>query len=158
MNWMVFENSPVWYWLHALKPVTNMEATGYALGFWRPAGVVNNSLRPDLQVGHWDFNPYIWNALAGFLKYLPWDATRLQVDESTVQYDQRILVWRKQDKVGIALSNRGTVPYTFRITGINAKDLEGHRYTISGLDQPLGTKPGAPQISITVLHNRMNFG
>ena len=150
MNWMVFENSPVWYWLHALKPVTNMEATGYALGFWRPAGANNNTLRPNLQVGHWDFNPYIWNSLAGFLKYLPWDATRLQVDESTVQYDQRILVWRKLGKLGIALSNRGTHPYTFVLTGITAKELQGHRYTVSSLNDPLGTKRGESQISITV--------
>jgi O-glycosyl hydrolase len=157
MNWMVFENSPVWYWLHALKPVTNMEATGYALGFWRPAGEIKNTLRPNLQVGHWDFNPYIWNALAGFLKYLPWDATRLQVDESTVQYDQRILVWRKLDKLGIALSNRGTTPYTFVLAGMTAKEFEGHRYTLSALNQSLGTKQGAPQVSITVPPQSFEF-
>src|SRR3712207_7321978 len=36
MNWMTFQGSPTWYWLHALKPTYNSEAAGYALGFWRP--------------------------------------------------------------------------------------------------------------------------
>ena len=88
MNWMVFENSPTWFWLHALKPVTNIEAGGYALGFWRPQGELKQNLRPNLEAGHWEFNPPNWNALAGFLKYMPWDSTRLQVDEDTVRYDQ----------------------------------------------------------------------
>jgi hypothetical protein len=45
---------------------------------------------------HWEFNPQNWNALAGFLKYLPWDSTRLTVEESTVQHGQRVLVWKSK--------------------------------------------------------------
>ena len=158
MNWMVFENSPVWYWIHALKPVTNLEATGYALGFWHPGGELKNNIRPDLQPGHWAFNPYIWNAVTGFLKYMPWDSTRLEVDESTVQHDQRILVWRsKAGKLGIALSNRGPLPYTFVLTGAGAAKLDGHRYTVSALDQPIGEKKGEQQLSITVSSQSFEF-
>lgn len=141
MNWMVFENSPTWYWLHALKPVTNLEASGYALGFWRTNGQLRFNLRPNLQPGHWEFNPQNWNAIAGFLKYMPWDSTRLNVEEETVQHDQRILVWRsKQGKLGIALSNRGSEPYIFHLSGTDAKVLVGHRYTIVRLDEALGNK------------------
>ncbi|CAN5690894.1 hypothetical protein BH10ACI4_BH10ACI4_34570 [soil metagenome] len=157
MNWMVFEDSPTWFWLHALKPVTNLEATGYALGFWRPAGVLKNNLRPNLQAGHWEFNPQNWNALAGFLKYLPWDSTRLAVDESTVQHDQRILVWKsKQGKLGIALSNRGTQPYTFHMTGQGRLTLAGHRYTLKELNTSLGRKSG-DDISFTVQPQSYEF-
>lgn len=157
MNWMVFENSPIWYWLHALKPVTNLEATGYALGFWRPAGILKNNLRPNLQEGHWEFNPQNWNALAGFLKYLPWDSTRLTVDESKVQHDQRVLVWKsKKGKLGIALSNRGTTPYTFHMKADGQLKLTGHRYTIKELNVPLGKKSGA-DVAITVQPQSYEF-
>ena len=158
MNWMVFENSPTWFWLHALKPVTNMEATGYALGFWRPEGEVKNNLRPDLPAGHWEFNPSNWNAIAGFLKYLAWDSTRLTVDESIVEHDQRILVWRtKSGKLGIALSNRGDAPFTFKISGVRKAKLIGHRYTLAAIDQPLGTKLGVPQLELTVQPQSFEF-
>jgi hypothetical protein len=157
MNWMVFENSPTWFWLHALKPVTNLEAAGYSLGYWRPAGVLEKNLRPKLQPGYWEFNSQNWNAIAGFLKYLPWDSTRITVEESTVEYDQRILAWRsKQGKLGIALSNRGAQPYTFHIAGILPKTLVGHRYTIAALDVALGQKSGQ-QIDITVPPQSFEF-
>lgn len=150
MNWMVFENSPTWFWLHALKPVTNLEATGYALGFWRPEGVLKNNLRPALQAGHWEFNAENWNALAGFLKYLPWDSTRFTVEESIVQHDQRILVWRsKKGKLGIVVSNRGTKPYTFHLTAADKLSLTGHRYTVKALDVALGKKTGST-VDLTV--------
>jgi O-glycosyl hydrolase len=156
MNWMVFENSPTWFWLHALKPVTNLEAKGYSLGFWRPDGVRNDS-HADLQPGHWEFNAQNWNALAGFLKYLPWDATRLTVDESIVQHDQRILVWRSKEGVlGLALSNRGKEPYTFHIVSSHNLSLSGHRYTIDKLNQAIGRKHGA-QVSIRVAPQSFEF-
>jgi hypothetical protein len=157
MNWMVFENSPTWYWLHALKPVTNLEATGYSLGFWRPGGSLKENLRPDLQAGYWDFNPQNWNAIAGFLKYLPWDSTRLNVEESSVEHDQRILAWRsKQGKLGVALSNRGTEPYVFHLLGADVKLLSGHRYTIAALDVALGQKHGN-EFAVTVPPQSFEF-
>ena len=158
MNWMVFENSPVWFWIHALKPVSNMEATGYALGYWRPTGELKQNIRPDLKPGHWEFNPHIWNAVAGFLKYMPWDSTRLGVEESAVLSDQRILVWRtKTGQLGIALSNRGSVPFTFHLSGIQAGALAGHRYTVKALDISLGRKSVAKDISITVPPQSFEF-
>ena len=36
MNWFTFEDSPTWFWLHALKPTYNSEGEGYGLGLWRP--------------------------------------------------------------------------------------------------------------------------
>lgn len=158
MNWMVFENSPTWFWLHALKPVTNMEAGTYALGFWRPFGQLTQNLRPALKAGHWEFNPENWNAIAGFLKYLPWDSTRLQVDEDTVRYDQRILVWQDKDRrLGIALSNRGGSPFTFHLHGVKAAQLVGHSYTVTSRDRPIGKKRGNGDIAITVQPQSFEF-
>jgi O-glycosyl hydrolase len=158
MNWMVFENSPVWYWIHALKPVTNMEATGYALGYWRSTGELKQNIRSNLEPGHWEFNPHIWNAIAGFLKYMPWDSTRLNVEESTVLNDQRVLVWRsKTGKLGIALSNRGSVPFTFHLSGTQKVVLVGHRYTVATLDISLGRRSVGKDISITVPPHSFEF-
>lgn len=36
MNWFQIADSPIWYWIHALKPPKNSEASGYSLGFWKP--------------------------------------------------------------------------------------------------------------------------
>ena len=158
MNWMVFENSPTWFWLHALKPVTNMEAATYALGFWRPIGEIKHNLRPNLKAGHWEFNAQNWNAIAGFLKYLPWDSTRLQVDEDFVRHDQRILVWRSKDgKLGIVLSNRGVEPFIFHLHGVNAAQLIGHRYTVTSIDRSIGRKRGGKDVTITVQPQSFEF-
>ena len=91
MNWLVFENAPAWFWLHALKPDVNSEADGYGLGVWQPT--VNGSNASRLPPGHWDYIPYNWNSLAGFTRYLPWDSVRVDVAEATVQGDQRILAY-----------------------------------------------------------------
>lgn len=158
MNWLVFEDSPTWFWLHALRPVTNIEAKGYGLGFWLPKGQPKQALAPNLEPGHWVFNAQNWNALAGFVKYMPWDSTRLQVDEDTVRYDQRILVWRsKQGELGIALSNRGPVPFTFHLHGEDSGTLVGHRYTVTALNQPIGRKRGGEDVAITVQPQSFEF-
>lgn len=38
MNSFQLAENPVWFWLHALKPWKNAEASGYSLGFWQPSG------------------------------------------------------------------------------------------------------------------------
>jgi hypothetical protein len=35
MNSFQLAENPAWFWLHALKPIRNAEASGYALGFWQ---------------------------------------------------------------------------------------------------------------------------
>lgn len=142
MNWMVFESSPTWYWLHALKPETNLEAESYALGIWRPQ---TGPARPGspLLPGHWRYEDRNWNAISGFVKYLGWDAQRYAVDEDVVRRDQRIMAWRRKDgRMVIALSNRGPGPFRFRIRGLTRGAYEGHRYTESSADVSLPTRGG----------------
>ena len=35
MNSFQLGENPTWFWIHALKPLKNAEASGYALGFWK---------------------------------------------------------------------------------------------------------------------------
>ena len=35
MNSFQLAENPTWYWIHALKPFKNSEASGYSLGFWK---------------------------------------------------------------------------------------------------------------------------
>jgi len=158
MNWLVFENSPTWFWIHALKPATNLEAKGYALGFWQPLIPSARSRETNLAPGHWEFNPYNWNAVAGFVKYIKWDSTRLSVDEDAVLHDQRILAWKtKKGKLGIAVSNRGDIPFTFHIDTSRTAGWSGHSYTVTTRDRFLGTKPAGAQLVLTVQPKSFEF-
>jgi len=136
MNWFQLAESPTWFWIHALKPVQNAEASGYSLGFWRPPGT---ELPPadkapgiprDLAEGHWTWNPHNWHALTGFLRYMPWNSRCLAVEEELKQHDNRILAFKRPDgKLVIVLSNRCTADYTFHLdTGTDAT-FRGFRYT-----------------------------
>lgn len=93
MNWFAFGGSPAWYWLHALKPTENSESPGYGLGFWRPYSDTNFTHFPDVPAGHWTYNPYNWNGVAGFARYLPWDSVRVPVKEDILRPDNRILAY-----------------------------------------------------------------
>jgi hypothetical protein len=35
MNSFQLADNPTWFWIHALKPLKNAEASGYSLGFWK---------------------------------------------------------------------------------------------------------------------------
>eukprot|EP00026_Physarum_polycephalum_P007829 Phypoly_transcript_07897.p1 GENE.Phypoly_transcript_07897~~Phypoly_transcript_07897.p1 ORF type:complete len:476 (+),score=41.81 Phypoly_transcript_07897:46-1473(+) len=144
MNWFTFENSPTWFWLHALKPTYNSEASGYSLGFWRPWD--DNDTSPDhfpnLEKGCWEFNYQNWYSIAGFLKYMGWNAQRYLVKESEIQFDQRILAFRTSDgHLVFVLTNRANYPYTFNISVdllSGNTTFEGHLYTPSQGDISLG--------------------
>ncbi|QKW07602.1 hypothetical protein HUT18_15675 [Streptomyces sp. NA04227] len=151
MNWMVFQDSPTWYWLHALKPIANAEAAGYSLGFWRPPHDTDYSRFPDLKPGHWTWNPKNWNGVAGFVKYLPWDSVRYMVDESTRLKDQRIMAWKTPSgKPVFAVTNRSaTESFTFGVDTQTSGSFEGRRYGPATNNKALGLKSG-PQLSLTV--------
>ena len=151
MNWMTFQESPTWYWLHALKPTTNAESPGYSLGFWRPPHDDDFSHFPDIHKGHWDVNKQNWHGVAGFVRYLPWDSVRYHVDESTVLRDQRIMAWKTPaGKPVFAITNRSaTEPFTYTVDTQTAAAFHGQRFTPAEYDRALGTKTG-PALTITV--------
>ncbi|MES2054734.1 MAG: hypothetical protein V4564_02250 [Pseudomonadota bacterium] len=160
MNWFTFVDSPTWYWLHALKPTYNLEAAGYALGYWRPQDDDDFSKYPNIQKGKFDYELRNWRALVGFLEWMPWNSLRYQVDEPTVRKDQRIMAFRQggsSGKLVIVLTNRGTAPFTFDINAATGTSgLAGYRYSLTQWKQALGTKTG-PSISVTVPVNGIEF-
>lgn len=142
MNWFTFVESPTWFWIHALKPTYNQEASGYSLGFWRPW---DDEETTDIEKGHWKYNDHNWISLAGFVKYMPWDSQRLNVDEDELRYDMRIFSFKTPEgRTGIVVANRSNENFTFNInTGIS-ESFVGYRYTPeNGGDDYLGTPVGA---------------
>ncbi len=140
MNWMTFQDSPTWYWLHALKPTCNSEASGYSLGFWQPADTSVCPGASTIQPGHWDYNRLNFHSVAGFLNYMPWNSVRYQVDEATVRNDNRIMAWKTpQGQVVFALTNRSsTTPFTFNIDVAGTRTFSGYRYTATEANLGLG--------------------
>lgn len=134
MNWFQLGQAPTWFWIHALKPVGNAEASGYSLGFWNPPGnpvTGADTGTPGLEPGHWTWNKYNWNAVAGFLRHMPWDSQAVAIDEQKKDEDARIFVFRRPDqKLVIVVSNRTSADYTFHIdTGLPNATFQGYRYT-----------------------------
>ncbi len=144
MNWFNFQDAPTWFWLHALKPIGNSEAAGYALGFWRPPGYTNTSIFPTLAEGHWTWNPYNWNPISGFVRHLPWDSRRVQVDETTVMNDHRILAWKTPDnRLAVAISNRTPTNYTYHVNFGRNATYSGSRFDFTHDHLLLGTFTGS---------------
>lgn len=159
MNWFAFENSPTWYWLHALKPTYNSEAQGYALGYWRPADDTDFSKFSNIQVGHFDYELRNWRSVSGFLDWMPWNSRRYQVDETTVRKDQRILAFRQggsSGKLVVVLTNRGTAPFTFDLNVGISGTFKGYSYGLNQSQANAGTLTG-PAASIAVPVNTIQF-
>ena len=132
MNWFQLGQAPTWFWIHALKPYTNEEASGYSLGFWRPLGESDDRKFPaGLKPGHWMWNPYNWNAVGSFVKHLPWDSRGVRVDESVFDDDLRVFAFvRPNGKLSVVVANRCSTSHSFHIQSgrANAR-FRGFRYT-----------------------------
>jgi O-glycosyl hydrolase len=130
MNWFTFANSPTWFWLHALKPTNNAEASGFSLGFWRPENDNDYTHSPQIKKGHWDYNAQNFNAIAGFLKYMPWNSQRYTVMEDVVRKDNRIMAYKTPaGKLVIVLTNRSASPFTFQVSTGSDRHFNGYRFT-----------------------------
>ena len=134
MNWFQVGEAPTWFWIHALKPVGNIEASGYSLGFWRPAAdtnVADNPKFPGLKPGHWTWNKYNWHAVGSFVRHMPWDCRAVAIKEETRDPDLRSFAFKKPDgKLTIVLSNRSFHEHGFHIdTGLTNATFKGFRYT-----------------------------
>ena len=113
LNWFTFVDSPTWYWIHVLKPTYNEEASGYSLGFWRPW---DDEQENDIKKGHWKYNPNNFNALAGFLNYMPWNSRRYAVTEDSMRIHNRIMAFKTpQNKTVIVITNASGGEFVFNI-------------------------------------------
>ena len=160
MNWMTFENSPTWHWLHMLKPLGNSEASGFSLGFWRAPGDTEDRGNYDyIEEGHWDYNYQNWNSIRGFLKHMPWDSVRYDVTEDEVRTDQRIMSYKTPEgRLVIVLTNRAQdTAFTFNIdTGTDAV-FRGYRYTPRGAEEIELAPLSGSTISPTLLPLSIEF-
>ncbi len=155
LNWFTFVDSPTWYWLHALKPTYNAEASGFSLGFWRPEDDNDFTKFNRIRKGHWDYNPQNFHSVAGFLRYMPWDSRRYHVEEDVIRKDNRIMAYRTpQGKLVLVVTNRSATPFTFNIDLDKARRFTGHRYTPKERDLPAGSlsgktiRPSVPPLAI----------
>ena len=90
-----------------------------------------------------------WNALAGFLRHLPWDSVRVEVEEPTVRGDQRIMAWlAPHGRRTFVVTNRANSAYTYTITAGEGV-FAGSRYTHNTNAASLGDKTG-PTLTLTV--------
>ena len=145
LNWFTFADSPTWYWLHALKPTYNAEASGYSLGFWRPEDDDNFARSATIQKGHWGYNPQNFNAIAGFLTYMPWDSRRFTVEEEAIRNDNRIMAFKTpKGKLVLVLTNRSGRPFSFAIETGSKRPFKGYRYTPSARNVAVGQQIGNP--------------
>jgi O-glycosyl hydrolase len=158
MNWLTFENSPTWFWLHALKPTYNSESEGYGLGLWRPYDDTDFTHYPQINQGHFDYIKTNWHALAGFLKYMPWNSVRYHIDEGILSANHRIMAWRSPaGKLTIAVTNRTTAPYTFDIAILGSgREFSGYRYDATRANMTIGSAAGAV-LSVTVPSYSIEF-
>lgn len=86
MNSFQLGENPTWFWIHALKPTGNAEASGYALGFWRSLeepgpGAVDERLR------RWRDGPEYTQLPAGLEGLEMVTATRGDPGKPGVAYD-----------------------------------------------------------------------
>lgn len=143
MNWMVFHESPTWMWLHALKPTYNSESLGYSLGIWRPWDDDDFTQFSELPKGHWTWNPSNWNAVAGFLRHMPWDSVRVEVAEPELDGDRRIMAWIGPDhRRTFVVANRSDESHTFAVEIEAGVAFRGSRYKHDVNNQNLGRKTG----------------
>lgn len=149
MNWMTFIESPKWYWLHALKPIDDtLNRDGFGLGVWRPSYANESHDYPELAHGHWEFNWQNYNAIAGFLKYMPWDSRRYNVEEDEERHDNRIMAWKTPEgKLVMAMTNRSDDWFEFDVTLDGAKSMKGFRFDKNGRDVEIGSNSGASTVT-----------
>ena len=94
MNSFQLAENPTWFWIHALKPFKNSEASGYSLGFWKSLaeptkkeGSAPADKSPSISPGHWIYNPFNWNAVGSFVKHMPWDCFAVDLKEENYDAD-----------------------------------------------------------------------
>ena len=140
MNWMTFLDSPTWYWLHALKPVSDLyNRDGFGMGVWREPSAKQSYGYPDLKVGHFQMFWWNWHPIAGFLKYMPWDSVRYTVDEKDAKTDNRIMAWKTPEgKFAMAVTNRSDDWYEFRIGLDGRRAFKGYSFDSSHFNRELG--------------------
>ena len=140
-----------WYWLHALKPISEIDREGFGLGVYRPSAENRGLDYPNLKHGHFTYEWSNYNAIAGFLKYMPWDSRRYNIKEDEERSNNRVMAWKKPDgKYVIAVTNRSDEWFEFKITLDKERSFNGHRYNKEGVNLDLGRQTDSSILSAKV--------
>jgi hypothetical protein len=86
MNSFQLAGNPTWFWLHALKPFKNAEASGYSLGFWRSLEEPGQPVAPD-EIHRWRDGPVLTELSDKFAAFEVITATRGDATRPGLAYD-----------------------------------------------------------------------
>ena len=86
MNSFQLAGNPTWFWLHALKPFKNAEASGYSLGFWRSLEEPGQPAAPD-EIQRWRDGPVLADLADKFATFEVVTATRGDPARPGFRYD-----------------------------------------------------------------------
>jgi hypothetical protein len=133
--------------IHAGKPTYDGgDSLGYAMTFWKSpyntANMTGQSRYDSLATGYWDVWPTNWNAIAGFLKYMPWDCQRWVISSyAAMPTGTAAMAWTEPTtgKISFVVVNRTATPFVFHGFVGGLKTLTGHRFTVAAADAALGS-------------------
>ena len=157
MNWMTFQNSPTWFWLHALKPTYNSEASGYSLGFWRPYDDDDFTKYPNIAKG----TGTTTRGTSTDLRLRPntcrgtrcaTTSTRAPGGPSSGSWPGR----RPQGKLVFAFTNRTTSAVTYTVDTGSIRSFQGQQFTPTARNTGLPGKTG-PVLTLTLPPTSIQF-
>jgi len=86
MNSFQLAGNPTWFWLHALKPFKNAEASGYSLGFWKSLEEPDSKVVDETR-RRWRDGPVLAELPADFTRWEMISSTRGAPTKPGVSYD-----------------------------------------------------------------------
>lgn len=86
MNSFQLGENPTWFWIHALKPLKNAEASGYSLGFWKS---LIEKPKPSTAADHrrWPAGPVFRKLPSAFEKFEMVSAKRSNPNTPGIAYE-----------------------------------------------------------------------
>lgn len=165
MNSFQLGENPTWYWIHALKPFKNSEASGYSLGFWKSL-LPGHEIKNIDKYERWVKGDIITKMPEKFKSMEFINGTRKSDKEAGVYYsfiiNQSAIAYMLVDQVG------GYVPKGWTKTNIEmsrskgtdvvyTKELEKGKISIDRHDGKKGEIYGAPHAIFLKAKDMENF-
>ncbi|HEY0943854.1 MAG TPA: hypothetical protein VGD81_01260, partial [Opitutaceae bacterium] len=143
MNSFQLGENPTWFWIHALKPFKNAEASGYSLGFWNsleePARKAVDEMRR-----RWRDGPELTGLPKEFEAFELINATRGDPAKPGIAYDfsinQPVTVYLLVEDTGGYRPGEGWEPAGRRVTRDGGRDaVYRRRFPAGAVDIPAHT-------------------
>ncbi|HEY0946147.1 MAG TPA: hypothetical protein VGD81_12800 [Opitutaceae bacterium] len=126
MNSFQLGENPTWFWIHALKPFKNAEASGYSLGFWKsleePAHKAVDEMRR-----RWRDGPELTGLPREFEAFEMISATRGEASKPGIRYDfsvnQPVTVYLLVEDTGGYTPGEGWEPARRSVAWAGGRDI-----------------------------------